>query len=337
MQITLVIPGLIERLAEWQMSYTEIAIPGELEKTLSRASRLDTLARGLEATLWSLLDPSCCTQETEIPYSGPRPENPVAKQCWHADPVHLRADVSDLVLVDAQHLNIQTSERDALKALINTHLAPINGQFWLNELNQGALALDTEYHCSTTPLSIASGKGIASLLPTGPDRLPMHRLINELQMLLYNAPFNQLREQRGLPTLNGLWLWGGATPVSPPPARFDLIFSNHPYVESLARYAKIPWRPLPERAAQLASVTQGDCLLICLDQLQSSAQYDDMLAWEQQLIHITQTWITPLNEMLNAKKIKNINLYTCQGSRFELSKERFWHHWRPTKPLTELQ
>ncbi|MFX8910711.1 hypothetical protein ABTN03_18850, partial [Acinetobacter baumannii] len=36
------------------------------------------------------------------------------------------------------------------------------------------------------------------------------RVINEAQMLLFDAPENQARDARGAAPVNGLWLWGGA-------------------------------------------------------------------------------------------------------------------------------
>ena len=55
-----------------------------------------------------------------------------------------------------------------------------------------------------------------------PQTQPFQRLHSEAQMLLYSHPFNDAREARGLPPVNGFWLHGagalaqGATPIPTP-------------------------------------------------------------------------------------------------------------------------
>jgi hypothetical protein len=59
---------------------------------------------------------------------------------------------------------------------------------------------------------------IEEYLPSGADAPRLRRLMSEMEMWLFGHDANRLRESSSLPPINGLWLWGGGTPLAALPA-----------------------------------------------------------------------------------------------------------------------
>jgi len=55
----------------------------------------------------------------------------------------------------------------------------------------------------------AMGEDLYEHLPQGADGRRWRVLMNEIQVLLHQHPFNAERRARGMPPINSLWLWGG--------------------------------------------------------------------------------------------------------------------------------
>ena len=56
----------------------------------------------------------------------------------------------------------------------------------------------------------AMGGSVYVHRPQGSDARRFERYANEIQMLLHDAPENDVRERAGRTPFNGLWLWGAA-------------------------------------------------------------------------------------------------------------------------------
>ncbi|MFC4621673.1 phosphoglycerate mutase [Comamonas nitrativorans] len=131
-------------------------------------------------------------------------------------PCHLHAGADQVRLDDPAQLQLTLADAQALCAI----LAP----WWAED----GLTLQV-----LTPLLWrVSGAPLAGLRTASLDRVllrdaslwlpqtqPFQRLHSEAQMLLYNHPFNDAREARGLPPVNGFWLHGaGVLTQAPTPA-----------------------------------------------------------------------------------------------------------------------
>jgi hypothetical protein len=72
---------------------------------------------------------------------------------------------------------------------------------------------------ATASLDRVIGRNVDAWMPEGAQAAPLRRLQNEMQMLLYHHPANDLRAERGLLPINSFWLSGtGALPAAPQPA-----------------------------------------------------------------------------------------------------------------------
>ncbi len=137
---------------------------------------------------------------------------------WRLDPVHLHVGLDHLVLTDPDALHMTTDESHALAEAIRPLLSeeslaldtPLPHRWYLREIEPGRpLALHTH------SLWVANGRSVEAYLPQGADARRWRRLVNAVQMTWFAHPVNRAREQRGLPTVNSLWIEGRCPPASP--------------------------------------------------------------------------------------------------------------------------
>lgn len=126
----------------------------------------------------------------------------------HADPVHLRPDRDQLRLFDARHLGISQAEADALVQEVNAHLADDGLRLVAPVASRWYLELTEQPRIETHPLEAVIGRHIDGFLPTGDDARAWAALMTELQMLLFQSSVNQVRQERGRPAVNALWISG---------------------------------------------------------------------------------------------------------------------------------
>ena len=205
----------------------------------------------------------------------------------HADPVHLRPDRDRLVLFAGPDFAPDRAEADALVALFNQHLGAEGLRLEAPTPARWYLLSKRPHDLVTQPLAAVLGRPIAGQLPQGPEARHWARLLNEIQMLFHHSEVNQRREAAGLPTISGLWLWGGgcllppsspasgtsrpaggaislaaasssqtsgaAIPVgsSAPRAGYAQVYSTDPLALGLARASGIPTAPLPKVPSQV--------------------------------------------------------------------------------------
>lgn len=170
---------------------------------------------------------------------------------WYvATPVFLEAHMERLVLVDAPR-DIAASERDTLISHLNAHFDELfvypgpHGHWLIN--------LPSVFDVSTRPIDAVLGQSLALELKSDPGQRALSRLLNEIQMCLFDHPLNQAREAAGQSPVNGLWLWGGSqNPGLTPPS--ISVFGRHPMVTALAGQTS---RSLPNRPDNGSVVVLG--------------------------------------------------------------------------------
>ncbi len=285
---------------------------------------------GFEATFWQQYDPDWKPGE-ELPCAGILSginEGAV----FHAEPVHLKAGMSDLIMF-APDPALTADDQQALEKIINDHLAEQPMRFHHDEFGNGYLVLNKDLRFHTTPPSRVMGGGILEYLPQGADKLKLQRLSNELQMLLHGAPFNQEREQRGALPVNALWLWGNGTSQRALQARHDLLISNHPWARACANHIGQTILPRPEPFDLDRLPDPAQRILITSEGLQGAAQVDDIHTWRQALDTLEQQWLKPLQTALQNGQITRLTLLPCNGRAYTLSPRSHWKKWRRNKPL----
>ena len=125
----------------------------------------------------------------------------------YATPVNMQLGRDGYFLSDPTLLSISQEESVALIESLNTHFAGFGYTFYLVD-DIWLLGLNSDPKITTVHIKQVANQDIASHLPVGEGALLWNKLQNEIQMLLYNHPVNQVRESKGLPTINSLWCYG---------------------------------------------------------------------------------------------------------------------------------
>jgi hypothetical protein len=259
------------------------------------------------------------------------------EDCWmRADPVHLRLEGTELLLVCGNACAVKDEEAQMLARDINSHFA---GSFTLmaQHPERWYLRLASAPDMQTEPLASVSGRSITAHLPRGVDAIRWQGVTNELQMLLHEHPVNTAREARGEPAINSVWLWGAGRAAQPQSKPYRLVLANDPLACGLAQASGAEAAPLPENAgAWLDRESESGIVLLVLDALRESSCRADAPAWRDRLIGLDRDWFAPLARSLRQHRIGMITLHLL-GARRTLHVEAIGadmrRFWRRRKPL----
>lgn len=245
-----------------------------------------------------------------------------------ADPVHLRADRSRLLLFDAGHLSIVPDEAQELAELFNRHYASEGLRLELPTPLRGYLHLLQQPDLRTTPLMQAIGRDVDACLPAGRDARAWHRFLNEVQMLFHAHPVNRAREARGQPVINSLWLWGGGRPLAAVASDWQQVWSSDAALRGLAWLNGIRGSEPPADAqAWLNEVVDGQHMLHS-DDLRQAAAYGDVEGWLGKSADWERNWFAPLLQALKQGRLRELRLYPGDGHVYRVSRRDLWCFWR---------
>lgn len=126
----------------------------------------------------------------------------------YATPVHLVLQRDTFSLAVPVPLPLAPEEIGALTSTLNKHFEADGLMFFWHD-EQWFLRLKCNPNIQTNPPESVINKDISAFLPTGEGAIKWASFTNELQMLLFVHPINQMRETKGLPVINSVWCYGG--------------------------------------------------------------------------------------------------------------------------------
>lgn len=133
----------------------------------------------------------------------------VPQQRWAvATPLHAALGLTDLTVVDSAMLSLTEEESRALCAAADVHLREDGVQLHFVDTLRWLVSFERVVDVLIERPEYLIGEALRPNLPRGKDGRVVERWMNELQMLLYTHPVNLAREDRGLPPINVVWLWG---------------------------------------------------------------------------------------------------------------------------------
>lgn len=254
-----------------------------------------------------------------------------------ADPVHLRADIADLVLFDAADAGVSNDESRSLAQTVNEALRPDGPFIDAAHPNRWYVALEAPVQMATTPLTMATGARVSTVMPRGPDAPRWHRWMNEAQMALHECPANVERERRGAAPINSVWVWGAGSlpPPAAAPAPFARVWSDDALVRGLARHAGIECSSILSGAPEwLNRAPSPGTHLIVIDDLFPAMRRADIEAWRRGLASVSTLWAKPLLGALDRGAIARVSIREERGHRFTATRRgRF--RWRRRKGLAQ--
>ena len=128
-----------------------------------------------------------------------------------ATPLHAALGLTDLTVVDSAMLSLTEEDSRALCAAADVHLREDGVRLRFVDTHRWLASSERAIDALTERPDYLIGEALRPNLPRGKDGRLIERWMNELQMLLYTHPVNIAREDRGLPSINVVWLWGVGT------------------------------------------------------------------------------------------------------------------------------
>lgn len=180
--------------------------------------------------------------------------------CLFAYPVHLHARREQLILMTGEEFELSDAEATDIIASLREYYP-----HWRLERTDDAMwfiITDETPDIETTPLQAVLGEDINDHLPRGGDAMEWTRILNELQMILFNTRVNLERETAGRPPVNSLWFWGGGRLPDIHVPRWRRLVTNDPVAMGIGRRAGMETRWLERPPGDEAVVTEGDTLWV---------------------------------------------------------------------------
>ncbi|MCC5812721.1 MAG: hypothetical protein JJU06_20360 [Ectothiorhodospiraceae bacterium] len=252
---------------------------------------------------------------------------------YRASPVQLVADRDRLLIQGPETLQLQDDESAACLAALNESFAADPLHFHAGVSGNWYLSTSSRPRLRTTPLDQAEGRSMADVLPVGDDARQWIARLNEIQMLLFSLPLNRLREQRGLPLVNGLWFWGGGVPPTRISRHWQVATGFSPLHRGLAGLAGVDWNQLPQAGEPSSPSCEG---LLELPPLPAVTDGVSLERWEQGLNQTCRHWIGPLLGRVERGELGELRLETGQGGGWIYRPGYRWRVWRRPVGLRRL-
>lgn len=125
-----------------------------------------------------------------------------------ASPLHAALGLTDLTPFDPSLISLSEQESRALCEAADHHLRVDGVRLSFIGANTWLVTCADQISVLTERPDWLIGEPLRPNLPRGKDARLVERWMNELQMLLFSHPVNAAREERELPPINLVWLWG---------------------------------------------------------------------------------------------------------------------------------
>jgi len=261
--------------------------------------------------------------------------------CWMcADPAHVRPQGAELFLSAGRHLDIDTAEATACVAALEAFFAEDGMRFRRLAVDRWIASATDATAFETAPPSLAHGRSVDALLPTGPDARLWRRRLNESQMVLHPLPLNAAREALGRPTINSLWFWGAGVFSRPPARPFVAVHADPLEARGMALASGAATGPAPtEISDSLAAAREGP-VLCWVDAGVDAAALGDIDGWRTALEAADQRLIAPAVRALREQQIDVLEVLVPAGrGGFSLTVTRgtLRRFWRRPRPLGAVE
>lgn len=339
LSLHILIPGLLGKLAARSRGTKNFPRFAHIESLLAHAYRNKTDSLDYESQLCALFGLRKSGGQ-DLPLGAIRRygihDDGDSADFLCADPIHLRADMQRVLLLDSTQFDIRPQEAQAYTELFNRHfeseglsLTADNARFWHLRLNQ-------PHSLSTPSLRQVRGGDISGRLPGGESATYWRSLLNELQMLYHDADLNRRRSERGQASINSLWLYGAGAVPSLEKHTWTAAWANDMLVTGLARLADVALFTVPQNLEALLSNCSTGLHLICLDDVSIASSYHDLQAWQEAVQYLERDWFAPLTKALRMRDVREAILYDCAGRWFRLRGSDRWRLWRNSRPINEM-
>jgi len=243
---------------------------------------------------------------------------------------HLIADRDRLMLQAGPAERMTVEEAESIAASFNAMFA---GEGWRLHASEGELILNSHapLPAGLASLSEVSGGYLDDYLPAGDEARPWRRMLNELQMMLFEHPVNEAREQHGQPPVNGLWFWGCGSAIDSLPRLIDRVSGEPVVLRGMASLMGAQHVPAVARASQLGEL-DGRMVVHWPDAADALAA-GDATDWLTAIGRFEDGWARELVSGLNNGSWGVVRLHVAPGWRWTIRKTDLKRVWRLIRPL----
>jgi hypothetical protein len=241
-----------------------------------------------------------------------------------ATPVHLLAGLEHLHLDPAGLPALTEPEWQELVSGFNPLFADTGHALSFD----GAVALlaSREPFAAVThdPQPLA-GRDAGAWLPSGAGGGSLRRLMTEIQMWLHEHPINAARSRRGLPPVNGLWLWGGGNEALVPGAALPGLATSDAFLRRVWEAAGAACRATP---ASLEAWLSAPNPIVTLDLVSIDRHPGTALQ------RLEEEWFLPLQHALSDGSVSRARLL-LGATVATLGRHDRLRFWRPGRDWHE--
>ncbi len=322
-RLSLLVPGLLAPVREGESRHPVHTVDSAALRQLLSACRqrrpadlAALLSRHVGACHWQ--DAAAVAKALALPAAG----------AWlFAAPVWLRPEHSGIYLLGSRPLQLTLAEAGAFAAELNSWLQQDGMQLYPVTPDRWLLALPDSTGTQWSPLAQSIGRDLRQLAPQGEAGLRWQSRLTEWQMLLNQSPLNQARQQRGLPPVHSLWLWGNhASSATDLTARHAVL--GEPSLLTLAN---------PAAHRQLEALLQhhsGQATVID-ERVQDAFVHGDVAGYQIAYQNFMTETLAPLQQAVALGRIAELQLYPDDGFVYPFSAKRHWQFWQRA-PLPDL-
>jgi len=235
-------------------------------------------------------------------------------------PAHVQLARTHLLLSDPRQLHLSEADSRALFELARPAFEEVGATLLYAEPGLWFARADDWAGMDTASPDASVAQNLSDWLPEGERARAYRKLQNEIQMLWYEHPVNQAREQRGLPPVNSTWLWGGSHPRAGAPAPIAMS-GGADWMQALAAPS------LRQPSAEQLIAQPGAVMVSHLIPSHVAGDWSDWLAGMQR---IEEEWCAPLLAALKAGRIGGVTLLlshrsvTLRAVSSRMAQRKFW-------------
>lgn len=245
-----------------------------------------------------------------------------------AEPVNLYADLDHVLLFDRNTFELAKHELAQLVREMDEML--LEGGITTHHGHQQSLFFRTvdNSEVSFTPINVVSGKNILQYLPEGDDAAKWCLLQNEMQMQMAQSVVNRDREEKGLVSVNGLWLWGGGYLLRAKYKQvFDAVYTNDLFSRGLAKITSMKAKKLCAHLDEI-DVTKNNIVVF-------DAVENNPAAWSDFISEIEKQWLQPALALLKENELDTLTIMTGK-TKLTFTKQHLGQFWRRSIKATTI-
>ena len=334
-QLNLVIPGLCGPLPDIDRLNSESI--QSLLKHLSRSDQKILSQKSFYEVLAQLFSLDACKPFPAAVLSLLASDQYTEQGYWfHADPVHLQADMDHAILRDSHGLDLNLEESEALITELNAHFQQDGIRFLINDKDSWFININDHEKISTTPVHDVISRNVYSFMPQGEDALYWKKVMNEVQMLLYQSQVNAQREENNKLPINGVWFWGEGDLPDKAELKEMAVYSQHAMVKGLALLNELDCHAVPDAKKFIEQISSHEENLLVLDDLFNMTCYGDVLAWQSSFDELYEQWLSPVLNWAMKNKVK-INLQPCNGVAYQMSHKNKFRFFRDKRIASHIK